>query len=281
MARKPETAAGYPPHALEKVRRTCLTLALKLGSFADELVVVGGLVPSLLIPREANATFTPHVGTVDVDLGLQVTILENTRYAELTEQLQAASFHPDKNSVGKPANHRWIGDGGCSVDFLIARQSEPTSVETRVIGSDLSAVLSDGLPLAFRDRVRCTMTGETIEGDIATRQIWVCGPGAFIVLKALALQNRGENKDAYDLVYLLRNYGRGVEDVAVALRPLLTEPVTTRATATLETDFEKPRSNGPRQAARFLGQENDDAALGDNWGAVQELLRLLGREPQP
>jgi len=37
------------------------------------------------------------------------------------------------------------------------------------------------------------------------------GPGAFVVLKALAFKGRGENKDAYDLYHLVRNFGEGVE----------------------------------------------------------------------
>jgi hypothetical protein len=35
------------------VRQTCLYVATKLGDLLDELVVVGGLVPSLLIPEES------------------------------------------------------------------------------------------------------------------------------------------------------------------------------------------------------------------------------------
>jgi hypothetical protein len=47
----------------------------------------------------------------------------------------------------------------------------------------------------------------------------VCGAGAFVILKALAFRIRDENKDAYDLYYLLRNFGRGVADGAAELRP--------------------------------------------------------------
>jgi len=57
----------------------------------------------------------------------------------------------------------------------------------------------------------------------AKRDVYVCGPGAFVVLKALAFRKRGENKDAYDLYYHIRNYGSGVEDIAKALKPLLHE----------------------------------------------------------
>jgi hypothetical protein len=41
-----------------------------------------------------------------------------------------------------------------------------------------------------------------------------------VVLKALAFERRGENKDAYDLFSMIRNYGRSVEDLAARLRPL-------------------------------------------------------------
>ncbi len=81
-----------------------------------------------------------------------------------------------------------------------------------------------GLHLAFRDRQRVALSGRTIRGEDATRDVWVCGPGSYVVLKALAFGSRGENKDAYDLFYVVRNFGSGVEDIAVCLRPLLVDP---------------------------------------------------------
>ena len=48
MPEKPRTAAGYAPEQVQRVRATCLYLATKLGDLMDEMVVVGGLVPSLL-----------------------------------------------------------------------------------------------------------------------------------------------------------------------------------------------------------------------------------------
>jgi len=44
-----------------------------------------------------------------------------------------------------------------------------------------------------------TLKGETLFGEKATRNIRVCDAGAYVVLKALAFDSRGENKDAYDL----------------------------------------------------------------------------------
>src|SRR4051812_14461265 len=51
MPEKPATAIGYPPQQAARVKATCLYLATKLGDLMPELVVVGGLVPSLLIDQ--------------------------------------------------------------------------------------------------------------------------------------------------------------------------------------------------------------------------------------
>jgi hypothetical protein len=49
MPEKPSFASEYLREQVELVRQTCLYVATKLGDLLDELVVVGGLVPSLLI----------------------------------------------------------------------------------------------------------------------------------------------------------------------------------------------------------------------------------------
>ena len=52
MADKPTTAAGYRPEHVALVWSTCLYVATKLGDLMDDIVVVGGLVPSLLVDQE-------------------------------------------------------------------------------------------------------------------------------------------------------------------------------------------------------------------------------------
>jgi hypothetical protein len=59
--------------------------------------------------------------------------------------------------------------------------------------------------LAFEDFEEITLSGLTIKGErIENRKIRVCGPGAYAVLEAFAFNNRGENKDACDLYYVIR-----------------------------------------------------------------------------
>jgi hypothetical protein len=254
-------------------------VATKLGDLMDELVIVGGLAPSLLIDQ-ANLPegVDSHVGTTDLDVGLTVALLDEERYATLTERLRRAGFSPDVNEEGNPTRQRWKIEGTAkvTVDFLI----QPTLPEDRGgrlrdIEPDFAALIVPGLHLAFVDRRRVTLSGKTFWGEEATRDVWVCGAGAYIVLKALAFRDRGENKDAYDLFYVIRDFGVGVSDVADALRPLMDDPSAVKAAEILEQDFSDHDAVGPRRVAEFLTGGPDDAIQADAVGFVGELLALL------
>jgi len=276
MAEKPKRASEYRSEQIELVRATCLYVATKLGDLMDEVVVVGGLAPSLLIDPGRLPEGTPaHVGTMDLDVGLRLALLDGGRYRTLTERLRGASFEPDQTGEGQQTRQRWkiAGTGSVTVDFLIP-PSGPTDQGGRLrnIESDFAAVIAPGLTLAFRDRRRVRIDGRTILGEKATREVWVCGPGAFVVLKALAFLGRGENKDAYDLYYLVRNFGSGVEDVAVCLRPLLDDAEAQRALKVLRDDFLGHDGIGPRRVAEFLQGGPDADIQADVVGFVKALL---------
>jgi hypothetical protein len=109
------------------------------------------------------------------------------------------------------------------------------------------------------------------------RDVWWCEVGAFTVLKALAFRGRGENKDAYDLVYMLQNYGAGIDDVFRRLRPLLENRSTQQALDILQQDFTAVDSVGTMRAAEFVGDPQDEAGRADSAGAVRSLLELCRR----
>jgi hypothetical protein len=137
---------------------------------------------------------------------------------------------------------------------------------------DWAAIIAPGLHLAFKNNRAVTLSGKTIAGETAKRDIRVCGAGAFVVLKALAFHIRGENKDAYDLFYLLRNYGRGVADVAAELSPLLADASAVKAMEYLRGDFQDPDSIGPRRIGEFLYGRQDADTQADAVGFVRQLF---------
>ena len=284
MAPKPTTASGYRPEQVQLVKATSLYVATRLGDLLEEVTVVGGLVPSLLIPQDDTPSERErHVGTLDLDMGLSLGLLDGSRHHELAERLRRAGFRPDVNENGRPTRQRWRFEDekkAATVDFLIAPTPEVNEPGKLLnLEADLAAIITPGLPLAFKTRKRVRLDGHTILGERATRELGVCGPGAYMVLKALAFGYRGENKDAYDLYYVLRNYGAGVPDVVQDLRPLLAEPEVIQALTLLERDFSQHDGPGPHRAALFLTGESDDSIQADVVGFVAQFLDLCRAGP--
>jgi hypothetical protein len=281
MPSKPKRASEYEAHQVELVRATCLYIATKLGDMMDELVIVGGLVPSFIVDQTALPSgVDAHVGTMDLDVGLQITLLEEGRYRKLTERLRDAGFTMDSNTQGNTTRQRWTitGSGTVTVDFLIPPSRDgDQGGKLRNIEPDFAAFIIPGLQCAFRDRQRVKLEGRTIVGEKATREVWVCGAGAYVVLKALAFRSRGENKDAYDLFYVISNYGSGVEDVSIKLEPLLDDPEAQTALEILREDFSDIEGIGPMRVAAFIVGGSNDEIQADVVGVVGRLLQKLPR----
>ncbi len=276
MPDNPKSAFDYKSEQVELVRATCLYVATKLGDMMDDLVIVGGLVPSLIVdqgtrPEDADA----HVGTMDLDVGLQVALLDGGRYRKLTERLRDAGFKMDTNEAGNPTRQRWAitGAGTVTVDFLIQPSlAGDKGGKLRDIEPDFAAIIAPGLRCAFQDRQRVTLEGSTIFNEKASREVWVCGAGAYVVLKSLAFDSRGENKDAYDMYYVIRNFGSGIHDVVAKIHPLLGDADTQKALGILRRDFLDPDMVGPSRVAAFLTGGRDDELQADVVGFVSQLL---------
>ena len=98
------TAGDYEDSSRRLIETCLLHVATVLGDLTrDDISVVGGLVPSLLIPRENLPPDTEgHPGTTDLDLGLRLELLLNERYREVSARLREAGFTMDVNAAGNP-----------------------------------------------------------------------------------------------------------------------------------------------------------------------------------
>ncbi len=278
---KPRHRSGYTAEETEQVKAVCLTVAVTLGAYLDDVCIVGGLVPPLLIDttRTADDDDDLHPGTNDLDVGLALALLDDKRYAEISRRLRNEGFKPDTNENGNQTVQRWrLGELKVTVDFLMPpTPAQEPSVRVQNLEPDFGALITPGLELAFDERVNIELCGHTLTGERARRTVPVCGPAAFVVLKALAFGDRAEPKDAYDLIYVIRHTrGRGTA-VAERLRlhAQLHAEVVARALGLLNRDFDTPDDIGPRRAAAFAitaDAELDDAAT-DAHGFVDDLLR--------
>jgi len=88
MTPGPQSAADYDDRTTIAVKTVLIEIGQILGSFKGKFAIIGGAVPWLLLD---NADM-PHVGTLDVDLGLHAEALGDGEYATLIEALQGMAI---------------------------------------------------------------------------------------------------------------------------------------------------------------------------------------------
>jgi hypothetical protein len=187
-------------------------------------------------------------------------------------------FGPDRNEQGNPTPQRWkLGDLDVTIDFLLPPiPGAERGGSIQPLEGDFAALIAPGLQLASDERQEIEIAGHTLKGEKVQRMVPVCGPATFVVLKALAFGDRGEPKDAFDLVYVLRRWPGGVSDIAKRLERHATrnEGVVKDALSRLARDFAEPETLGPRRVAEFEGAagEDLDAVAADAHGYVADLL---------
>ncbi len=277
MPEKPTNAVGYHPNHTRLVHQTCLEVATRLGDLAKEVCIIGGLVPLLIVNQEDESSgFKLHLGTRDIDLGLSIGLLNNLRYQKISERLRSARFKPDQTEEGRIITQRWKSPEGVLVDFLIPPTTDSDEAgKLKNLESDFAAIITPGLELAFKDQTEELLRGTTPSGEKAERYITVCGPAAYIVMKSLAFGTRGENKDAYDLFYILRYHALGVEAIAKRVHSFGLSGDVLRAVTILRRDFETSDHIGPRRVAEFIMGEADAVLQADARGLVLDFLDHL------
>ena len=259
---KPQTRFGYMPESVALMKQAALHVRTVLGDLYQDVVIVGGLVPSLLMPNPPKGVPAPP-GTMDLDLGLSLGLLDGERYTEVSDRLRKAGFAAAANKDGRQMRQTWEfkidGGGRVLIDFLIgpvSAASVPGKLQN--LEDDFAAFIAEGVPLAFRDKRTVTLSGKTLKGEEATRETLVCGPSAFVAMKAAAFKNRGEPKDAFDLFYVL-NYYQPFEEIVTGFRGLLKGDgarCAVDAFETVKTDFKTAGTVGCMRAADFvLGEE--------------------------
>lgn len=147
---EPQSAAYYDERTTAAVKSVLIEMGQVLGSFKGKFAVVGGAVPWLLLENEEMA----HVGTLDVDIGLDAEALGDGEYTNLIEALMANGYAQRKD-LRKFQLVRRIdpGDGGppidIIVDFLMPRDAEIEKNIPALI-DNFAVQRADGADLALK-----------------------------------------------------------------------------------------------------------------------------------
>lgn len=282
-AGEPQTANDYNDRTTAAVKAVLLEIGQILGSYRGKFAVVGGAVPWLLLGESEDMQ---HVGTIDVDLGLDAEALGDGEYASLVESLMRCGY-AQREKLKRFQLVRTIeaADGGppidVMVDFLMPRDAQIVRNKPPLI-DNFAVQRASGTELALRFYELVALSGAMPNGGTNKVEIAVCSVPALLAMKGHAINGRYKQKDAYDIYFCVRNFPDGIEALAEACRPLLEHAEAIDGYRFIAEKFDSPEGFGHTcvrgfvEETRVLSERTADQWQMDAFGQVDAWLRSLG-----
>lgn len=281
--REPLDAGDYPDRDIKAAFVVLIELGQILKPFEESYVVVGGSVPWLLLDQGKP----PHLGTLDIDLGLNPEKLDDGQYATLVETLERAGY--DRNAEGlKPfqlLRTLPMEDGEpipVIVDLLAPKGVKLKGSKPQLV-QGLRVQQVDGCGVALGNHTHKKITGHMPDGRSNTVELPVASIPALLVMKGYALCGRDKMKDAYDIYYSVRNYPGGAAQLGEDCKPLLEDRIAATGLRLLASKFTGREDFGPETVRRFLKNApsgftdlDPEQIQTDAFGQVDAFLKALG-----
>ena len=276
-------AVDYDDRGARAAHAVLVELGQILGAHRDAIVVIGGSVPSLLLPHAEPR----HIGSLDIDLDLDTEKLADHGYAELIEKFDAAGYERNIEEL-KPFQLRRtvdLHDGGEPIAVIVDLLM-PKGVKTRKhrpkLVDGLRVQEADGGEIALHHNLRLMIEGTMPDGRKNRVEMLVASIPALLVMKGYALVQRDKKKDAYDIYYCIRQYEGGVKALAAECVPLLEDPVAREGYENIARKFNQEDGFGPETVRLFvegsdaLGDMTPDQVRTDAFRQVRAWLNALG-----
>lgn len=184
---EPPLANDYDDRTTAAVKSALVEIGQILGSVQGKFALIGGSAPWLLLDNEEM----PHVGTLDVDLGLDGEAQGDGEYPRLVDILMAHGYHQDKKlrrfQLIREIPATDDGDPiSVIVDFLMPRDAEIVKNKAPLI-EDFAVQHADGADLATQFYKTIEVYGTMPNGGVNRVAIAVCTLPALLAMKEHAL----------------------------------------------------------------------------------------------
>jgi hypothetical protein len=270
------TRRDYTAEAVEAARSVLIELTHLLGEYRDDIVLIGGWVPELLLPQEPR----PHVGSMDIDLALNHLKIADG-YARIEELLRSRGYYQEEGRQpyiffrDVPVRE---GKVTVQVDLLSGEYEGTGKGRRHQVVQNLRARKVKGCDIAFDMVEEISIEGEIPGGGFDRVTIRVASIVPFLVMKGMALDERLKEKDAWDIYYCVQAFPGGIEALAEEFRPHLTHGLVKEGLAKISKHFSDIKSIGPRFVADFEEAEDPEEIeriTRDAFERVNAFLRSL------
>jgi len=238
----------YVAEAVSAAHSVMLELIHLLGEYRNDIVVIGGWVPFLLL---ADAS-VEHIGSMDVDLALNHRTLQDSGYRTIQQLLVDRGYRQGKQPF---TFYRPVQAHGreiiVQVDLLAGEYAGAGRKHRTQPIQDVRARKARGCDLAFDIATEVTIEGSLPEGGQDSATVRVASMVPFIVMKGIALADRLKAKDAWDIYFCTRYYPGGLEALVEEFLPHQGHGLVREGLEDIAGAFASPEHTGPQFVADF------------------------------
>jgi hypothetical protein len=247
------TQSDYKETEVQICFSVLLELMTILGEFRDNIVIVGGSVPPLLIPDATEK----HPGTLDIDIALDFKRIDDSTYKTIVQTLKERGYYQKEND--QPFRfYRDVEGKTIEIDLLAGEYGGSDEEHRHQAVQDAKARKARGCDLVFDGYIEIELTGKLPEGAENKVKAKIANIGPFLVTKGMALWTRMKEKDAFDIYYCLKNYPGGIKAITEKLKPLSQNKLAREGLGKIKAKFETVNSVGPNSVASFLEISNPE-----------------------
>jgi hypothetical protein len=242
--------SDYSEIAVKAAKSVMIEIMHTLGDFKEHIVLVGGWVPELIIEDKSK----PHVGSFDIDLALDHNAFSDDSYETVRRLLEERGYYQKGNSPIYTFYRDVKIEGKeitIQVDLLAGEYAGTSDRHRHQPVQDIKARKARGCDLVFDKSVRVKIEGNLPEGGKDEVEIKVASILPFLVMKAMALDNRIKEKDAYDIHYCIEQYPGGSESIVSEILPYKENSIVCEALEKIKKHFYTVDHIGPVSVVNF------------------------------
>ena len=248
-----------------------------LGEYRDNIVLIGGNVPPLLIPSAKEK----HPGSLDVDLALDFKNISSTAYKTIVKTLLSRGYY--QTGEQPFIFYRDIGiepgkKATVQIDLLAGEYGGTGKNRRHQKVQDAQARKARGCDLIFNAPLKVKIKGTLPNGAINEVTINIPSAGPFLVTKGMALWDRLKEKDAFDIFFCCRYFPGGIEALAETIKPVIGNKLAKEGLGKIKAKFNEVNGIGPVGVADFMELEDPEERTRiqrEAFEFVNELMKQL------
>lgn len=276
------TRSDYPKDEVDACLSVMVEFMTLLGSFKDNIVIVGGWVPYFLIEEKKQE----HTGSLDIDAALDFRNISPKTYSTILELLRERGYEETEQPY--IFNRTVKTESGAQVTVkinLLAGEYGGTSKSHRTQKvQDVKARKARGCDLAFSQNISFTLSKRMPDGAINEVNIKIADIVPFLVMKGMALWDRYKEKDAYDIYFSILYFPGGIEKLVNVFQPFKSNKLVQEGLGKIRTKFKDIESPGPVWVTNFeeiYDEEEKERMRRDAFERVNVFLDALNIKPFP